>query len=228
MHGVVDVRGVHGAALDADDVLRGVLDRLLVDGLVVVLDLFVGDRLLGRIGGGEGVIEVEPASVGGADGAVLRAQERRAALDRLRAAGRTSSPRPNPSTTTRPYATTSRCSAPAAVRRAPSSKQGPSPSSHHPRASAATPNSAPSTCTPTTNAPRTPGGRCTAAHGTRPDTRRCPSPLHQAPHLADAVAAVDVGARARILNPPPWLPPEAIELLVEGYTETLGVRTWNV
>ncbi|MET7364013.1 hypothetical protein ABZS76_36995 [Streptomyces sp. NPDC005562] len=63
------------------------------------------------------------------------------------------------------------------------------------------------------------------------DEARYPSvsvALHQAPHLADAVAAVDVGARARILNPPPWLPPEAIELLVEGYTETLGVRTWNV
>ncbi|QCX77675.1 hypothetical protein C9F11_20200 [Streptomyces sp. YIM 121038] len=63
------------------------------------------------------------------------------------------------------------------------------------------------------------------------DAPRYPSvsvALHQAPHLIEQVAAVDVGARARILHPPPWLPPEAIELLVEGYTETLGVRTWEI
>lgn len=63
------------------------------------------------------------------------------------------------------------------------------------------------------------------------DEARYPSvsvALHEAPHLAEAVAAVDVGDRAAILNPPPWLPPGTVELLVEGYTETLGVRTWEV
>jgi hypothetical protein len=37
-----------------------------------------------------------------------------------------------------------------------------------------------------------------------------------------------MGARAVITNPPPWLPPEQIELLVEGYTEVLGVYTWDI
>ncbi|MFG2650968.1 hypothetical protein [Streptomyces sp. NPDC048436] len=63
------------------------------------------------------------------------------------------------------------------------------------------------------------------------DEARYPSvsvALHEAPHLAETVAAVDVGDRARILTPPPWLPPGTIELLVEGYTETLGVRTWEI
>ncbi|GGR80975.1 hypothetical protein GCM10010252_19380 [Streptomyces aureoverticillatus] len=63
------------------------------------------------------------------------------------------------------------------------------------------------------------------------DEARYPSvsvALHEAPHLVEQVAAVDVGARAQILNPPRWLPPERVELLVEGYTEVLGVRTWDV
>ncbi|MFE0132824.1 hypothetical protein ACFWY6_14835, partial [Streptomyces sp. NPDC059037] len=63
------------------------------------------------------------------------------------------------------------------------------------------------------------------------DEARYPSvsvALHEAPHLTEAVATVDVGDRAAILNPPPWLPPGTIELLVEGYTETLGVRTWEI
>ncbi|MEV0438940.1 hypothetical protein AB0I84_09550 [Streptomyces spectabilis] len=52
--------------------------------------------------------------------------------------------------------------------------------------------------------------------------------LHQAPRLTGAVAEVDVGDRLTITNPPPWLPPERVELLVEGYTEVLGARTWEV
>ncbi|MFI5993170.1 hypothetical protein ACIBAC_15210 [Streptomyces sp. NPDC051362] len=63
------------------------------------------------------------------------------------------------------------------------------------------------------------------------DAPRYPSvsvEVHNAPHLAEQVAAVDVGDRACIANPPDFLPPEQIELLVEGYTETLGVRTWDV
>ncbi|GGO54082.1 hypothetical protein GCM10012286_63010 [Streptomyces lasiicapitis] len=52
--------------------------------------------------------------------------------------------------------------------------------------------------------------------------------LHEAPHLAGPASAVDVGHRIAMTNPPPWLPPERVELLVEGYTETLGVRTWEL
>ncbi|EPH40331.1 hypothetical protein ABT390_13490 [Streptomyces aurantiacus] len=52
--------------------------------------------------------------------------------------------------------------------------------------------------------------------------------LHEAPHLTGPAAAVDVGHRLAITNPPPWLPPERVELLVEGYTETLGIRTWEI
>jgi hypothetical protein len=63
------------------------------------------------------------------------------------------------------------------------------------------------------------------------DAPRYPSvsvEVHEAPQLAEQVAAVDMGDRASIANPPPWLPPEQIEMLVEGYTETLGVFTWDI
>ncbi|MFE7853755.1 hypothetical protein [Streptomyces sp. NPDC057403] len=63
------------------------------------------------------------------------------------------------------------------------------------------------------------------------DAPRYPSvsvEVHSAPHLAEQVADTDVGDRLAIVNPPPWLPPEQIEGLVEGYTETLGVYTWDV
>jgi hypothetical protein len=63
------------------------------------------------------------------------------------------------------------------------------------------------------------------------DAPRYPSvsvEVHNAPQLAEDLAAVDVGDRAVITNPPAFLPPEQIELLVEGYTETLGVRTWDI
>ncbi|MCX5362872.1 carbohydrate binding domain-containing protein [Streptomyces sp. NBC_00124] len=66
--------------------------------------------------------------------------------------------------------------------------------------------------------------------GTR-DAPRYPSvsvEVHNAPDLIEQVATVDVGDRAIITNPPEWLPPEQIEMLVEGYTETLGVYTWDV
>ncbi|MFF0894744.1 hypothetical protein [Streptomyces sp. NPDC003278] len=66
--------------------------------------------------------------------------------------------------------------------------------------------------------------------GTR-DAPRYPSisvEVHSAPHLAEQVAAVDVGSRIVVVNPPPWLPPEQVEALAEGYTETLGVYTWDI
>lgn len=41
--------------------------------------------------------------------------------------------------------------------------------------------------------------------------------------LARAAAALDAGDRVTIASPPVWLPPDAIDQHVEGYTETLGV-----
>lgn len=47
-------------------------------------------------------------------------------------------------------------------------------------------------------------------------------------HLVDAATAVDVGDRAQIANPPAWLPPATIDLLVQGYTETIGWADWSI
>ncbi|SDM77601.1 hypothetical protein [Streptomyces wuyuanensis] len=52
--------------------------------------------------------------------------------------------------------------------------------------------------------------------------------LHKAPHLIPAVLALDIGDKLVITNPPPWLPPGPIELIVQGTTETLGLRTWTI
>lgn len=63
------------------------------------------------------------------------------------------------------------------------------------------------------------------------DAPRFPSvsvEVHTAPHLAAAVAAVDVGDRATVANPPDWLPPEQVEGLVMGYEEVLTPRTWDI
>lgn len=46
--------------------------------------------------------------------------------------------------------------------------------------------------------------------------------LAAAPHLIDDAAAVDLGDRLTISNPPEWLPPEDIDLLAQGYTEVIG------
>ncbi|MEU8473767.1 hypothetical protein [Streptomyces hygroscopicus] len=52
--------------------------------------------------------------------------------------------------------------------------------------------------------------------------------LAKAPHLVDAVAAVVEGDRITIANPPAWLPPEKIDLLVQGYTETFAPYQWDI
>ncbi|MFF5589735.1 hypothetical protein [Streptomyces hygroscopicus] len=52
--------------------------------------------------------------------------------------------------------------------------------------------------------------------------------LAKAPHLADAAAAVVEGDRITIANPPPWLPPETIDLIVQGYTETFLPHRWDI
>lgn len=53
--------------------------------------------------------------------------------------------------------------------------------------------------------------------------------LSAAPHLIDAAAAVDIGDRLTISNPPAWLPPDTIDLLAQGYTEVLGhPNDWDI
>ncbi|MFB4424798.1 hypothetical protein C5F59_027430 [Streptomyces sp. QL37] len=45
--------------------------------------------------------------------------------------------------------------------------------------------------------------------------------------IADAVSA-DIGDRMQITNPPVWLPPDAIDLQVQGYTELLHQGRWEL
>lgn len=52
--------------------------------------------------------------------------------------------------------------------------------------------------------------------------------LHRNPELIDAARAVDIGDRIQILNLPPWLPPGIADLIVQGMSETIGVRTWKI
>lgn len=52
--------------------------------------------------------------------------------------------------------------------------------------------------------------------------------LHRCPELIDAAREVDIGDRIQILNPPPWLPPGTIDLIVQGVTEVVGIRTWTM
>lgn len=52
--------------------------------------------------------------------------------------------------------------------------------------------------------------------------------LAAGPHLIPAATALDIRDRLTISNPPAWLPPGAIDQLVEGYTETLGAYDWDL
>lgn len=53
--------------------------------------------------------------------------------------------------------------------------------------------------------------------------------LEKNPALIPAAARIDTGSRMRITPPlPSWLPPDAIDLLVLGYTETLAQFTWRM
>ncbi|WKV74216.1 hypothetical protein AW27_023530 [Streptomyces sp. PCS3-D2] len=53
--------------------------------------------------------------------------------------------------------------------------------------------------------------------------------LAAAPSLIPAVLALDIGDRIQIVNPPAWLPPGPIDLLVEGYTEAFGhPNSWDI
>lgn len=48
------------------------------------------------------------------------------------------------------------------------------------------------------------------------------------PGLVENVASRESGDWLQVLNPPPWLPPGPIDLLIEGYTETLNTHRWTV
>jgi len=52
--------------------------------------------------------------------------------------------------------------------------------------------------------------------------------LAAGPDLIPAASAVDIRDRVTIDNLPPWLPPGGADLLVEGYTETLGAYDWDL
>lgn len=52
--------------------------------------------------------------------------------------------------------------------------------------------------------------------------------LHAAPDLAAAACAVREGDKIRITNLPKWVAPGDVELLVDGYTETLRLDQWEI
>lgn len=53
--------------------------------------------------------------------------------------------------------------------------------------------------------------------------------LAAAPSLIGDVLALDIGDRIQIINPPDWLPPGPIDLIVEGYTEVIGhPNHWDI
>ncbi|MFB7867002.1 hypothetical protein [Streptomyces sp. NPDC056069] len=52
--------------------------------------------------------------------------------------------------------------------------------------------------------------------------------LHKATHLIPAYLKLRVGDRIRITNPPTWLPPGPIDLIVQGWSEVLDQFTWDV
>lgn len=52
--------------------------------------------------------------------------------------------------------------------------------------------------------------------------------LAAAPQLIDEVLAVRIGDRATVAHPPAWLPPDRIDQMVQGWTETLDLFAWTV
>jgi hypothetical protein len=52
--------------------------------------------------------------------------------------------------------------------------------------------------------------------------------LSKTPGSLETAAAVDIGDRIQITNPPAWLPPDTIDLQVQGYSEVLDQFTWNI
>lgn len=53
--------------------------------------------------------------------------------------------------------------------------------------------------------------------------------VHRAPELAEQILATDVGDKLVVRNPPPWLAPGDIELIVQGYEETFSSQyEWDI
>ncbi|MGW3847193.1 hypothetical protein [Streptomyces fagopyri] len=52
--------------------------------------------------------------------------------------------------------------------------------------------------------------------------------LHRAPALIDTVREITEGDLIRITDLPDWLPPGPLDLIVQGYTEKIGIRTWEI
>lgn len=52
--------------------------------------------------------------------------------------------------------------------------------------------------------------------------------LHKAPQLIDTVLAMVEGDLVQIVDLPEFLPPGPVDLLAVGYTERIGVRTWEI
>ncbi|MFE4548275.1 hypothetical protein [Streptomyces sp. NPDC056785] len=52
--------------------------------------------------------------------------------------------------------------------------------------------------------------------------------LHRAPGLIDTVREITEGDLIRITDLPDWLPPGPLDLLVQGYSEKIGTRTWAI
>ncbi|MEU4091991.1 carbohydrate binding domain-containing protein [Streptomyces sp. NPDC026673] len=48
------------------------------------------------------------------------------------------------------------------------------------------------------------------------------------PQLIEQAKRVRVGDRIIVRNPPPWMPPDAIDQIVQGWTATLSPRGWTV
>ncbi|MGW4850141.1 hypothetical protein ACWEPZ_02770 [Streptomyces sp. NPDC004288] len=51
--------------------------------------------------------------------------------------------------------------------------------------------------------------------------------LHKRPNLIGAFLKLELGDRIQIVNTPSWLPPGPIDLIVQGISETPGIRTWT-
>ncbi|MFF8839572.1 hypothetical protein [Streptomyces sp. NPDC015130] len=52
--------------------------------------------------------------------------------------------------------------------------------------------------------------------------------LHAAPHLIPDALRLEIGDLIRITNPPDWLPPGPIDLIVQGWSEQLDLYTWDM
>ncbi|MGW5467679.1 hypothetical protein [Streptomyces chartreusis] len=52
--------------------------------------------------------------------------------------------------------------------------------------------------------------------------------LARNPELIDAATRVDIGDRIQITDPPAWLPPGTIDLMVQGYTEKMDQYSWTI